>query len=794
MAHCAHNQPPLAARGTQPGSSVSVLLVVLFLVVWSTLAVAQERHGLPRTAPAQLTAPTPRRPAVDVARLTTEDARMALEPAPTWQRDAHTLPEPFLRKAVEAALRPDTSWTGAEVAIRHFDLYKDRPWAYDVIAPFAIQHAKHLLLNADFFATLHRDWTKRALAAAAAHVPELVFSELKTLMAVDATWAKHLTATMASRYPALAFAHADVLLAVDRSWARGIMQHAVQGAPQKAVSMVRLYLTEPWGLQLFTEAALAVPRWTVTVADADLPESQTVVELLQRSRDPHLRLLVQIAQSGRAGDIAARMGGFVYDIADNGLSMEEAARLSKDDQTYFRTLVARKLASRASHPRVVDDALQDQATIVFQYLNELFDKPDAVRFRIIEPLTARELYTLFAYGEENAISTSYHGAFVRLLARMRQEGLTGERLLAQVNEVRLRPFIKSAAKFHRLEAFFATMPSVAERRAVLTRCFSGLERTPDIAVQAAHAAEIMDTASDDQNLRLLRETLVNEYRRVERLQDRQGLAVYGLLAAQLVQRTGSMPDMPELTSIAQLYHPYLPDWQEIPTAQLFHNGLNVQRYFFYNDEDGQGSFRSFMAQYRSASGWRVEDYGTFVRMTSSGANRQMIIYANKPTDDGERAAELERLMQQHGVPPQVIIHRGHSPYVSETIARMPRTAALVFLGNCGGYTFLQGVFNKAPEAHVITTIGVGTLTVNDPFLKALNDYLLRGKDGHWAEFWRWAATRLHQNQYFADYVAPDHNAGALLLRAYRDFTDTLNAGSPKGRGKMVLVSTGNAAR
>ena len=516
---------------------------------------------------------------------------------------------------------------------------------------------------------------------------------------------------------------------------------------------------------------------------ADRTASRTVVELLQQSRDPHLRLLAQIAQSGRPGDIAARLGGFVYDLVANRLSLEEAARLSANDQTYFRTLVDRKLAIPAPQPRVVDDALQDQATIVFQYLNELFDKPDAVRFRIIEPLTARELYTLLAYGEENAISTSYHGAFTHLLARMRQEGLTGERLLAQVNEVRLRPFIKSAAKFHRLEPFFATMSTLPARGAVLTRCLSGLERTPDIAVQAAHAAEIVDTIVDGQSLRLLRETILNEYRRVERAQDQRGLAVYGLLAAQLVQRTGSLPETPELTAIAQAYRPYLPDWQDIPVAQLFHNGLNVQRHFFYNDEDGQGSFRSFMAQYRAAPAWHVEDYGTFVRMTSSGANRRIIIYANKPTDDGERATALERLMQQEGVLPQVIIHRGHSPYVGETVARMPRTAAVVFLGNCGGYTFLEGVFNKAPEAHVITTIGVGTLTVNDPFLKELNDYLLRGTDGRWAAFWQHAAARLNHNPRFADYVAPDHNAGALFLRAYRDFTDTLTAKRPQARGE-----------
>ena len=65
------------------------------------------------------------------------------------------------------------------------------------------------------------------------------------------------------------------------------------------------------------------------------------------------------------------------------------------------------------------------------------------------------------------------------------------------------------------------------------------------------------------------------------------------------------------------------------------------------------------------------------------------------------------------------MHRGHSPYVPETIARMPRTVALVYLGNCGGYTLLDSVFTHAPEAQVITTTGVGTISVNDPFLKTL---------------------------------------------------------------------------
>src|SRR5262249_31949374 len=155
MAHCAHSQQPLRARATKPGGSVLVLCVILALVVSSTPASSQERRLLPLAAPLQRTAPTPRSPAMDVARLTTEDPRLVLQHADTSQRDGSPLAEPLLRQAVAAALRPDTSWTDAEVAIRSFDLYKDRPWSQDVIAPFAVHNAKHLLMNADFFATLH---------------------------------------------------------------------------------------------------------------------------------------------------------------------------------------------------------------------------------------------------------------------------------------------------------------------------------------------------------------------------------------------------------------------------------------------------------------------------------------------------------------------------------------------------------------------------------------------------------------------------------------------------------------
>jgi hypothetical protein len=83
---------------------------------------------------------------------------------------------------------------------------------------------------------------------------------------------------------------------------------------------------------------------------------------------------------------------------------------------------------------------------------------------------------------------------------------------------------------------------------------------------------------------------------------------------------------------------------------------------------------------------------------------------------------------------------------------VPTTAALVYLGNCGGYTLLEAILRKAPNAHILSTKGIGTLTINDPLLKALNDSLLSGKIMTWASFWRQAEAALGNNPGFVDYV------------------------------------------
>jgi hypothetical protein len=289
----------------------------------------------------------------------------------------------------------------------------------------------------------------------------------------------------------------------------------------------------------------------------------------------------------------------------------------------------------------------------------------------------------------------------------------------------------------------------------------------EVPEQAMTAAELLAAPLDAHTLRLLGETLKVEYTRAAQEQHRDAVVIYGLLIAKLVQEHAPALANAELTTMATPYLPALPDDTRIPLERMFHDETSIQWYFFYNDEDGQQSFHSFVAQYQRTKAWRIEDHGSFIRVVSQQPGRRIEIYANKFSADDQGVSDIEAVFRQRHVTPSVIVHRGHSPYVDSTIAKIPPSAALVFLGNCGGATLLDAVLNQAPDTHLITTKGIGTLTVNDPLLKALNDYLLSGHDMTWASFWRSVTPRLAQNPRFADYVPPDKNAGMLFLRAYR---------------------------
>jgi hypothetical protein len=706
----------------------------------------------------------------ELERLARHDPRAVFALALVWQAQGDEFPEHILKTAVATAVQPPVSWEQAEAAIRGFDLYKERAWAREVFAPFIATYATQILANAAWFSRWHQAWTTGTIADLASPMPALVLSELQRLAEVDARWARHLAETIMSTTPTLTFAHAKTLLAVDRHWAQGVLQSAIARHPRKAMAAAQTLLAAPEGQQLFDSAALTDPRWAVGVASARLQESPAVMAALQRSRNPYVRTLAQMAQSLYPDERKGRLALFVQDVTDKRLSLEEALHLSSNDREYFRLLVTMTLQARHPRPSALEFTLKEEVWLLIERLNGLHDQPEAVRFRAVEAFSAEELYVLITYGEADLFTSTYQGLFDRLLAKMRTARLTGDQLLARVNDLHVRVFVKAAAVFNRLAAFLATIPAPVARWSLLVRCLENLDQGPEVTLPAMTAAELLEAPLDPHSLRLMRDTLKNEYFRAEREQRRHAQVIYGLLAARFADRSPPPLYGADFAAIVQRYRPYLPTLTGLSAAQLFERGRSIHQYFFYDDDDGKVSFSSFLAQYQRAKGWSIQDKGAFVQVVSASTQRRIEIYANKPLYSEAGTREIDHLMQQDGVAPRVIVHRGHSSAVDRTLMQIPATVVLVFLGSCGGYSQLEAILSRAPAAHVIATKGIGCHTVNDRLLKALNDYLLSGKELIWADFWRYAGAALADNSRFMDYVSPDKNVGMIFLKAYRALT------------------------
>ena len=182
-----------------------------------------------------------------------------------------------------------------------------------------------------------------------------------------------------------------------------------------------------------------------------------------------------------------------------------------------------------------------------------------------------------------------------------------------------------------------------------------------MAVQAAYAAEIVATIAAGPGLRLLHETLLSEYRRVEQAQDRTGWRSMACWRPSWCSAPASLPDAPALPDCpavsclpARLARD--PVCAPVPPRAQCAALLFLQR----RGRPGLVSELSGAVSHRPQPGTsRIT--APLSASASSAAERRIIIYANKPTDDGERATDLERLMQQHGSRPRSLCIVGIVP-------------------------------------------------------------------------------------------------------------------------------------
>jgi hypothetical protein len=489
--------------------------------------------------------------------------------------------------------------------------------------------------------------------------------------------------------------------------------------------------------------------------------NEPVINIMRRSGDTAIKVILKITD-----DIGKKSNAYVLldDIMKGKLSIAQADSIGKDGKALLTALMEIRKQKDPLAAYSLDKELEVQALKFVRVVNDLHNEKEQPRFASVEKFTDEQFYTLIVYSEEEIFTSTFNGFFRRFSDKLgKKNGFT---FLREMGENRFRTFIKQAASFGKLDSFLNRM-TAEQRNMLLIKFAAGLDNDANNTSQAVEVADAYTSIGDPATQQILQQTIAMELKRVTEENNKKGMAIYGLLSNLFVN--SDLFKEGWYQNISGKYK--LPPLDVLPAAKFFEtNGISVWHMYFYDDEDGDESFRAFKATFKDSM-WTILDTSKlFIKITSK-KGRLIEIYANKPKEEYNGQEFLENYFERKGIVPDVLIHRGHSYYAYKTIDKTQSSTKVFILGSCGGYHNLSNIIDKAPEINIISSKQIGVYAVNNPIVKELADNVRMGKDVNWQELWKKLDMRLkkeHPLTYskFLDYIPPHKNLGAIFIRAY----------------------------
>ena len=540
--------------------------------------------------------------------------------------------------------------------------------------------------------------------------------------------------------------------------------------------------------------------------------SQAFLKLRNNTEVPFLDSLIKVAayrDPGQLYDYAAasdRLGGIIRGIDDplikavsrmatsnsgrwyfpfldnimkGKMSISQIDEVRDDSVKYYRLLVNTHLdyMERALNKdtaygykeleRRIETKARDVFVNTINALHEV-DNP-AIRFKIIQPLTAEELYYLAVTTDGIIYTSSFvKGVYPLMMARANQRG---DSILMRVKFDRYRKFIKMCAGYNTLSNFLNTFQpkknpneeSDAER---LMRAFvgkleesGGLEDGVDVADSYASIAETIKPLAE----KMLLNVKAN-YDRNLVTNNKRGVVMYNLLYKLFLSAdTNNHIDLSKEFGIPPVYG--------VPFRALTNDssGRVVMEVFFYGDKDGKTIFQGFKRMF-DPKVWKTTATKYWINISST-KGKLVSVYANLPLpeeDDQDKMAQdaMDSFLLKNNLYPTVVIHRGHSYNAPYTIERILPSAKIVFMGSCGGYYLIHDILKHSPDAHIITSKQIGKTAVNQPFFNLLMEKIRMGNNIDWIPFWEELEKKV-KVEGFEDYIPPYKNLGAIFIKAYK---------------------------
>jgi hypothetical protein len=542
--------------------------------------------------------------------------------------------------------------------------------------------------------------------------------------------------------------------------------------PEKTFTMLTNYPDVPFADSLVKLVAKKYPDQLYNYAQANNRLGQTIRGITD---DVFIKSVVQMARS-KSGQ---QYFPFLDNIVKGKMTIADIDAVKDDSIKYYKLLVKTQMeyVQRALNKDTAFEfeslttKLEGKAQSIFvNTINGLHTVSDlAVRFRVIQPLNAQELYYVAVLSDGIIYTSSFvKGVYPLMMKKINQHG---DSLLTLLKFDKYRKFIKMAAGYNTLSNFLSTFPKSKnpdedDPANILMKAFVGrLEKS----VSLEDGVDVADSyASIEETLKPLANEMLNNiqlnYQRNISQGNNRGIAIYNILTKLFLSAdTVNHIDLTKELGIPPVY--------EVPFKALANDsGRVIIQLFIYGDKDGIGVFPGLLNMFSNAN-WNIDRSNPQWVTIKSVKGKPVSLYLNRPlpeeTDQDAKAQEaLCKYLEKNKYYPTVTINRGHSYNAPYTIEQMFSTSKIVFMGSCGGYRMIHDILEKAPDAHIIGTKQIADAPVNNPFLKLLTDKLREGNNIDWIPFWK-ELSKMATDEIFDDYVPPYKNLGALFIKAYK---------------------------
>ncbi|HEY1046918.1 MAG TPA: hypothetical protein VGF79_10800 [Bacteroidia bacterium] len=532
-----------------------------------------------------------------------------------------------------------------------------------------------------------------------------------------------------------------------KAYAKDFWVYAAKFYPIDVLNIFRDLAYTPLGNQV----VMALTRIDPGAIKQYLGTNHIVDRAVRNSKDSIAQLLCKIFD---LYGTQSKAYALIELIEHNGMSIEKAEKISQDPDKFYKTLIELRNRKDILADYTVEEELEAISMEKVVEINLRHEEKDTVRFEPIQQDQAREIYTSIVYCPQEIFTSTFLGMYKRMMAKRKIK--SGYEFLKTVEFNRFRVFIKQCAGYNKLDDFFATMND-SQANALITMFAGGLYNYGGNLAPAVDVADTYGSLENEKFKTIFLQTIERELKSCIVNNNDHGIKIYGLL----LKLTGG-----KIESYNTAYSFNIPNLDRVSSADLFPDSIHIQQHFFFDDEDGVAAFNSWVNLYPIAL-YKKEDKGHYV-IFKSIKGRKMEIYANKPQFEIAGRNDLKTLFATKGRFPDLVVHRGHSYYIENTLDNMTNSNKVAILGSCGGYQNISKAMENAFDVQIISTKQVGTMAVNTVLIQEITETIRSGKDLVWIDIWKQVTIKLKDNPQFKDYIPPYKNLGARFIKAYNE--------------------------